>query len=92
MGATTEQPRQGLIWLHISVISNRDYSPRLLRGTPAEKELRYGLHVTAGGGDAQEQVDRLVAVLRESIFSLMKRAEIPIYAKRWFTMILIQLR
>lgn len=92
MGATTEQLRQGSIWLHVSVMSNRDYFPRLLRGRPAEKELRYALHVTAGGGDPQEQVDRLVAVLRESIFSLMKRTEIPIHAKRWFTMVLVQLR
>ena len=51
-----------------------------------------GLRKTPGGGHAQEQADRLMAVVQEAVMSLTPMAKPPPYAKRWWTRDLTQLR
>ena len=68
---------------------------RLWKNTPwsqIRERVEVGLRKTPGGGHAQEQADRLMAVVQEAVMSLTPIAKPPPYAKRWWTRDLTQLR
>ena len=74
----------------------RHLEPRRLWKNAPWRQIRErveaGLHETPGGGNTQEQANRLMAVVQGAVMSLTPIAKPPPYAKRWWTRELTQLR
>jgi exonuclease III len=79
----------------VSVLAPRPQERLLLKNAPWKEinaRITRALDTTSSGGTVQQQTDRLMSVVLESVHALTPKARPSPYAKRWWTADLTQLR